>query len=227
MEQLHQFLDYLLGTHWAYLVLFVWTMLEGETCLILAGALAIDGRPQLGWCILAAFIGSMTGDQIWFYVGRWKGAAFLAKRPVWQKKAQRVFDILHRHNTWLILGFRFLYGLRNVTPFAIGISGVRPGRFLLLNAIGAATWAVTFGLFGYYVIGLGMATFLADKKTKIYFIIVLAAVIFAIWLVRGIIKSVRLRREKRLAALQPLPPQPLPEPPQPAPTPSQPRASKE
>jgi membrane protein DedA with SNARE-associated domain len=54
-------------------------------------------------------------------------------------KAER---LLNRFRTLLILIFRFLYGLRAVTPFVIGMSTVPTRTFVLLNAIGALVWAV-------------------------------------------------------------------------------------
>ena len=49
-----------------------------------------------------------------------------------------------QHQNLLILGFRFLYGLRSVTPFVIGMSGISWLRFALLNVIGAGIWASAF-----------------------------------------------------------------------------------
>jgi membrane protein DedA with SNARE-associated domain len=48
-----------------------------------------------------------------------------------------------------LVGFRFIYGLRNAVPFAAGMSGVSPRRFVPLNAIGAAIWAPAISLLGY------------------------------------------------------------------------------
>jgi len=48
-----------------------------------------------------------------------------------------------------ILGFRFLYGLRAVSALAIGMAGVEPGRFLVLNMISAAIWAFSITALGY------------------------------------------------------------------------------
>jgi membrane protein DedA with SNARE-associated domain len=47
------------------------------------------------------------------------------------------------------LGFRFIYGIRNVTPFVIGASRLSPLKFFILNFLGALIWAVSFGLIGY------------------------------------------------------------------------------
>jgi len=49
----------------------------------------------------------------------------------------------------LILLFRFLYGLRTVTPFVIGMSAVSISKFVILNAIGALVWAVAVGSGGF------------------------------------------------------------------------------
>jgi len=49
----------------------------------------------------------------------------------------------------LIVGVRFMYGLRIVGPIAIGASGVAPGRFARYNLLGAAIWAPLVGGLGY------------------------------------------------------------------------------
>ena len=62
-------LNHLLRT-WGYLALFLGTFLEGETILIVAGVLASRGRLNLHYAILAAFCGSMFGDQCVFLLAR-------------------------------------------------------------------------------------------------------------------------------------------------------------
>jgi membrane protein DedA with SNARE-associated domain len=51
--------------------------------------------------------------------------------------------------TWLLVSFRFFYGLRNAVPFAAGMAGITARRFLPLNAIGAALWAPAIAMLGY------------------------------------------------------------------------------
>ncbi len=98
---------------------------------------------------MCAFLGTLFGDQLYFDIGRTKGEALLAKRPGWKSKSAKVLSLLENHQVWLILGFRFLYGLRTVTPFLIGASRIAPARFLILNMIGASIWAVLIGTLGY------------------------------------------------------------------------------
>ncbi len=63
----------------------------------------------------------------------------------------------------VILGFRFLYGLRTVAPFVIGLSKIPFFTFLILNIISAAVWATVVGTLGYYF-GKGIEIILDDVK---------------------------------------------------------------
>lgn len=148
---------------YGYYALFIGTFLEGETILVLAGFLAHQGHLELRWVILLAFLGSLSGDTLVFHLGRWKGRAFLARRPSWDKRAARVQKALDKWGTYVVLSFRFFYGLRNMTPFVIGSTGFRPLRFFLLNATGAAIWAVVVGSGG-YLFGEAIGLFLKDVK---------------------------------------------------------------
>lgn len=175
----------------AILIVLVWTFIEGETIVILMGAWANDGTPNIALVILAAFAGSLAGDQTWFFVGRLKGKAVLAKRPAWQLRAQRVYDLLHRHQNWLILGFRFLYGLRNATPFVLGMSEVRTSRFVILNIIGAAVWAISFGMMGYL---FGTAVEKTVGKVKLPALGIFLAVVLTAWVIRILVQRRKARK---------------------------------
>ncbi len=191
MDQLVNFLD----THyyWAYVVLLVWTFLEGETIVIIAGIAAQDGKPWLPLVILCSFVGSLCSDQLMFFLGRYKGQRFVAKRPWWQLRMAKVFSMLERHHYLLILGFRFLYGLRNITPFALGMSNVRTKVFIALNLVGAAIWATAFACGG-YVFGMAMEKYLSREK-KVVFLISVLVIVAGIWIIRKIYVRSRLKRE--------------------------------
>jgi membrane protein DedA with SNARE-associated domain len=129
---------------YGYLVILVWTFLEGETIVIVAGALSktLDLRP---WLIaLCAFSGSFLSDQLMFSLGKHKGEDVLRHFPRVAKNMNKASVLFKKYDTALILGFRFVYGVRNITPIMLGLSGVSHKKFFLLNFIGAAVWAVTF-----------------------------------------------------------------------------------
>jgi membrane protein DedA with SNARE-associated domain len=134
---------------YGYAAIFVGTFLEGETILVLAGLAAHQGYLALSWVIAAAFLGSLCGDQLFFYLGRRHSRSVLSRRPGWQRKAAKVNALMNRVQTPMVLFFRFLYGLRTVTPFVIGTGTMPFQKFLLLNAAGALLWAVVVGSGGY------------------------------------------------------------------------------
>ncbi len=136
---------------WFYVVTFVWTFLEGETFVIFAGLAARQDILRLDLLIAVAWLGSFAGDQVYFWIGRRWGQALLHRFPRWSPGVHAALDLLRRYNTWFILSFRFIYGVRNFSSFAMGMSGLSWPRFLILNFIAAGVWAVTFAGVGYIV----------------------------------------------------------------------------
>ena len=136
---------------YGYFALFVGTFLEGETILLLAGfaAQSPDFHLDLRLVILAAFCGSLAGDQTAFFVGRHFGRKLVQRSEKWRKRAEKVHTMLRKYQEVLILSFRFFYGLRNLTPFVLGTADISVVKFFLLNAVGAAIWAVSFAFVGY------------------------------------------------------------------------------
>lgn len=191
---LEQLVHYLIE-HYGYLTILIWTFIEGETIVILAGMAVASGIGglELSWVIASAVAGSFSGDQLYYYLGRHYGPKIIAKRLSWQEGAQRVYKHLYRHQYWLILTFRFYYGLRNVTPFAVGSAQIPRLRFFALNLIGAIVWAFCFAGGG-YLLGETLKLFMADyHRYAIYVLGTMMCVAFTFW----VIAIVRLRRKAR------------------------------
>ncbi|SDG82632.1 DedA family protein [Nitrosomonas sp. Nm132] len=150
-------------TTYGYSAIAIGAFLEGETILILGGFAAHRGYLELPWVLVSAFLGTLLGDQLYFYIGRVKGKSILEKRPHLKCKSEKVFAILNKHQTLLILGFRFMYGFRTITPFLLGACEIRPFRFLILNFIGALIWSMTIGIMG-YLLGHTLELIIDDIK---------------------------------------------------------------
>jgi membrane protein DedA with SNARE-associated domain len=148
---------------YGYLALFIGTFLEGETILIIAGFAAYNGHMSLPLAILSAFLGSFAGDQTAFYVGRYNKKFLETRLKKWECRIEKVHRLLEKHQVLVLISFRFFYGFRNITPFAVGTSNISPLRFFCLNGIGAGIWAVAFGLGGYYL-GDVLEHFLQEAK---------------------------------------------------------------
>ena len=66
-----------------------------------------------------------------------------------RRLGRRLRLILRRYSTGFVLSFRFTYGVRNFSSFAMGMSGLLWRRFLVLNFLAAGLWAVSFVGAGY------------------------------------------------------------------------------
>ena len=157
-------MEHLIATY-GYLAVVVGSFLEGETVLVMAGFAAHRGYLDFRWVVLAAFLGSLAGDQTYFFLGRTQGAALLARRPRWQARVAAVHRALERRQALFIIAFRFgiVWGFRTVAPFVIGMSRVPTFRFVFFNVIGAALWALSIGALGYFF-GHGIELLLGDVK---------------------------------------------------------------
>ena len=148
---------------WSYLIIIAWTFLEGETVVIVAGILASQGLLDVWIVFLSALGGSFTGDQMYYYIGRRYGTPLLDRWPTMRSKIDWAFRLLRKYETIFILSFRFIYGVRNISPFVIGISGVPRLRYFILNLIAAIIWATSFSFGGYYL-GHAMESYLGEYK---------------------------------------------------------------
>jgi len=160
------------------------TFIEGDMILVLSAIAAEQGLLKLPGVITAAFVGVFAGDQVYFHLGRRKGLAYIQSRPQWQAKSQRVFDLLRRYQWPVMFGFRFMYGIRIVTPIMIGASGISPWRFFICNFLGTLTWATTIGSLG-YIFGQAMKAVLKNVQYYQMWVFIGAALLLLGLYVRG------------------------------------------
>ena len=74
--------------------------------------------------------------------------------------------MIQRRQVPVVAGFRFVYGLRMVAPFAIGIARVRTLSFSALNACSGLVWSATFAGAG-YVFGATLTSLFSDPLWRI------------------------------------------------------------
>ena len=182
---------------YGYWILFVVTFLEGETILLVAAYLASQGYLNIWIAGGVAAGGTFLGDQVYFWLGRRYGKEWLSeRRKRWRKRVSRVLRLVRKWDALFILSYRFLYGIRNVSSFALGISKIQFWRFMLLNALAALLWAAIFSSAGYFF-GKAVESFLG--RAKEYQGYVLAGIILsglAFWIIHRLRAARRERREE-------------------------------
>jgi membrane protein DedA with SNARE-associated domain len=177
---------------WFYLIAFIWTFLEGETIVVFAGFAAAQGLLDPLLVVAATGLGSFVGDQSWFWIGRYFGTKLLDRFPRWRGGVDSALRWLERYNTGFILSFRFIYGVRNFSSFAMGVSAIRGRRFLALNFLAAALWAACFVAIGYFL-GHALRAVLGDLARSLS-LVMLGAFVFIAW---GIGLAHRLQRRRQ------------------------------
>ncbi len=190
---------------YGYWLILGWTLLEGETIVIIAGVAAAAGHMELWLIILVAWIGSYISDQIYFTIGRKFGPYLLQRFPWAQKPVDRAGRLLLKYDLWFILSFRFIYGVRNVTPPALAIAGVSHKRFAMLNFIAAGLWANCFAFAG-YLFGQAFKELVEDAHMYFGYVILFMFALAVFWAfyhtIRGIVHRRRAYRAERRAAAE-------------------------
>lgn len=136
--------------HLAYIIIFFWCILEGELALLLGGIFAHEGHVNLGLIIFVAGLGGFTGDQIYFYIGRYN-KKYIQKKL---KKQRRKFAVAHlllqKFGGLIIFLQRYMYGFRTVIPMSIGITRYDAKKFAVINLFSAWIWAAVTILLAWF-----------------------------------------------------------------------------
>ncbi len=172
---------------WFYIGIFVWTFFEGETIVIFGGYAAHHGIVDPIKLLFVAWFGTFFGDQVWFLLGRRYGEALLKRFPTWRPKVDIALDLLYEFKTAFILSFRFIYGVRNVSSFAVGLSEISWLRFSITNFIAAGVWAASFVAAGYFFGQVSEAAL--GKGAKAFGLGALLVFIVVVWLLLRRVKS--------------------------------------
>lgn len=136
---------------YAYIILFVWCILEGEMALILGGIMAHEGHINLPLGIFVAGLGAFLGDQIYFYIGRYN-KKYITKKLTKQRRKFAVAHLMLQKYGWIVIFLqRYIYGFRTVIPMSIGITRYDSRKFAFINLISGWCWAaITMGIAWYF-----------------------------------------------------------------------------
>ena len=137
---------------WGYFAVLLGSMVEGESVILTACVMAYMGYLSIAKIVAIAFMGTLIADQSLYYVGRIYGHRIIERFPKLKAPSEKAFQLLHKWDIWFILSFRFIYGIRIVSPIVIGMSGVTPRRFIPLNFMAALVWT-SISCTGGYLLG--------------------------------------------------------------------------
>ena len=171
----HLFIEWL--KEYGYIVLFGWSILEGELGLVMAGIMSHTGDMNIFMAIIVGALGGFVGDQIYFYIGRYNKKYIHDKLRSQRRKFAIAHLLLKKYGWPLIFVQRYMYGMRTVIPMAIGLTKYSGRQFALINFISALFWAA-LTIIPDYFFGEQLLAILAWIKSHWYLAIPLVLTIF-------------------------------------------------
>lgn len=171
--------------------------------LMLAGALASEGKLSGTAVFAAAFAASLIGDTLWFVAGRRYGSRVLKLLcRISLSPDSCVRQTEYRFERWgvltVVLG-KFIPGLSTVAPPLAGAMRYSWLSFLALNALGIAIWALAAlggGMLFHAEIARAVAVLADVGAVGLYFVAALLAAYIALkwWERRRFYKMLRVAR---------------------------------
>jgi membrane protein DedA with SNARE-associated domain/rhodanese-related sulfurtransferase len=136
---------------YGYLLLFAWVLVEqlgvplpAMPVLLAAGALSAEHEISFSLALLAGLSASLLADSVWFLVGRRYGhhvLRILCKLSLEPTICvRRTQDSFGRRRDVTLMIAKFVPGLATLAPPVAGQNGMKFGRFLLFDGIGATLW---------------------------------------------------------------------------------------
>jgi len=144
-----------------YVLLFAFVLAEqsglpipSTPMLLAAGALAGLDRMSLSFALLLAVVASLTGDSLWFVLGRVRGFSILStfcrislEPDTCVQKTQVTYG---KHGVNWLLFAKFVPGLSTIAPPMAGMFKVSPWLFLAMDSVGAILWAGVYLILGWF-----------------------------------------------------------------------------
>jgi membrane protein DedA with SNARE-associated domain len=160
--------------------------LPGETLLIFAAVLAGRGDMSLPALLISAWVGSVLGDNVGYWIGRKLGRAAVARYGARIGLTAARFGAVEatfaRYGAATVAFARFVDVLRQLNGVVAGTLGMAWRRFLLFNALGAALW-VGLWVLGAFYLGEHMSTIMLLARRGGVVVGVMAAVALFVALV--------------------------------------------
>lgn len=142
--------------------------LPGESLVMASGMLAGQGSLSLVAVLLAAWGGSIVGDNIGYFVGRRYGRKIVvrwgSKFGLGEERFKMVEERFQHYGIAVVLIARFVIILRQLNGFVAGTMKMNWPVFVLYNSISAALWAGAYGG-GAYFFGAAFSKFFDSHAT--------------------------------------------------------------
>ena len=92
--------------------------------------------------------------------------------------------MLHQMDIFFIFAFRFIYGIRTISPLIIGSAKIKPRRFVIFNACSGLCWASAGCFIGYVGADVVMDGKFDSMPAVVALTLIIAIIATAIYMVK-------------------------------------------
>jgi len=132
-------------------VVAIGALIPGALLTFFLGFLASSNYIDPYLIISLAIASAFLGEALSFYLGR-KGSGLFSKQSglFAQTNLDRGEDFFKKHGAKSVIIGRFIAPLKILIPFIAGVSGMKRGKFLLLNLLSVAAWVFFYFYLGFF-----------------------------------------------------------------------------
>jgi membrane protein DedA with SNARE-associated domain len=166
-----------------------------ETLMTFAGYLIYKGEMQFVPALTAAFLGSICGITISYWLGRKLGLALVHRFGKYvhfgQAELDRVHNWFHRIGRWTLTFGYYVPGFRHLTAYVAGTADMPYPEFAIFAYAGGFLWCLSFISLG-YIFGDRWEWILQRMHQNILFaVIALGCVVLSYFIFRKLVKRSR------------------------------------
>jgi membrane-associated protein len=175
---------------WTYVAIFglivadaLFPVFPSESALNAASTMAAGGVLDLSLVVISGALGAVVGDSALYWIARLAaGSRVQAKldKAEQQGKVAAGLELMGRSAPVLIVGGRFVPGLRFVVNASMGLARYPYRRFLLWSSIGGVAWSLYTCVLAYWI-GIALIDF--PLASIVVSAAITTAILFAIFLV--------------------------------------------
>src|SRR5712692_4463208 len=158
-----------------------------EFLLTFVGYLVFRQRLQLLPAVISAFLGSVCGITLSYWLGRTLGI-YLVNRfgpavGLGAQQVRRVHDWFARIGGWSLTFGYYIPGVRHLTAYIAGTAEYELPQFAAFAYAGAAVWSASFLALGYYLgDGWNAATRTVRETTRVVlWLLIVTAIVYGLW----------------------------------------------
>jgi membrane protein DedA with SNARE-associated domain len=147
-------------------------MVEADVVPVLAGVAAHRGFFNPVFAVIATSTGALTGDCIWFYLGRFK---LLQQSKLFRRIRPKAEALFRRVGSWQIPASHVIYGTRVATMIFLGGRGSSFAKFALVDGLSCVALTTVLFSLGYGLSASASAILVNVRRVEI---VLLGTVIF-------------------------------------------------